>query len=124
MYKSERLEIRLGPKDMELLDIAAKIQGCTRSAMIRSLIRGTADWHQDDDVVASGILGPPVESPLTEQMPEVPVVEAAPVSTNEFTPEPLHRHKRGTLIETKWVKGQKVNSYRCAHDSCTYVMED
>jgi len=76
MYKSERLELRLGPKDMELLDIAAKIQGLNRSALIRSLIRSTADWHQDEDVVASGILGPkvdsvstdtPVESPLTEQ---------------------------------------------------------
>jgi len=66
-----------------------------------------------------------VESPLTEQMPEVPTVEAAPVSTNALRVVPaLHRHKRGTLIETKWVKGQKVNSYRCADLDCTYVMED
>lgn len=125
MYKSVPLNLRLSPGEAEIVE--ARRGPLSKSAYVRSLIMADA---------------PPVESPLTEQMPAVPTVtdaaypgetpmvdqvlppEVETVSTND--PEEVavkkHFHKRGKEIGHRMHRGQKIITYACAEPGCTHVI--
>jgi hypothetical protein len=149
MYKSEAISLRLSPQELETIDLH-RGSLASRSAYIRHVL---AEYHRNIDVMTTPLTPetvrhlaiveehqtdwdtPPVESPLTEQMPTVPTitdhaypgeprmiddpnraVEVQTVSTN------THRHKRGEIVQEWKAAGRTKRAYQCT--GCPMLLRD
>lgn len=111
------MSVRLSPDEKAALD---KARGSLKAGdYLRTLIPGI---RRD-------------RTPLPQQVaPEVPV-EPVSVQTPDLTPltdgpqaqatalTQNHRHRRGNIITTKYVKGTMMTVYGCADPACSFTME-
>jgi hypothetical protein len=124
MYKSERVELRLSPREVEILD---SVRGsASRSAWLRNQI---AHAERADQTPLPSQLAPVIPDPIAvaagEKVPHVSQIlgtlSAETVSTDK---PPVHRHRRGAIISTGHHRGQTINTYVCAVEGCDYQMGD
>jgi hypothetical protein len=124
MYKSERLELRLTAREVEILD---SVRGsATRSAWLRQQI---VNADKVDQTPLPSQLAPVIPDPIAvaagEKVPHVSQIlgtlSAETVSTDK---PPVHRHKRGQVVSTGHHRGQTINTYECAVEGCDYQMGD
>lgn len=134
MERDQRLEVRLAGQDIARLD---QIRGeRSRSDMVRHLIATSADTSSVTDEavvevvevveVVTGVSATPAPT-LAQTVPaaaRVPVVEKTTEVVAEVVAEqvPEHRHRRGAVIDTRWVKGTAVKTYACSTDGCPAVL--
>lgn len=98
MYKTQRIDVRLSPREEEMLD---EVRGTlTRSTWIRNQI---ITAHQQRET--------PAEPSVEAQAPEPRTLKTV-----------KHFHKPGVLIEEWHEKGVKKSLHRCAEPSCTETM--
>jgi len=127
MYKSVRVDLRLSPREAELLD---EVRGnLTRSAWIRQQITNAAKTRMGPEfldtvrpplqAVPTGYQSAAEDTEVLDQ--PVPVVINPPV---EGKLEPNHLHRRGQRLDPpRWVKGQAIWRYQCKEPGCGHIME-
>lgn len=86
------------------------IPGVERAHIVSTNTHSTVPYPGEPPMVDQHI----VESPLTEQMPEVPTIDAAPVVETVSTNVPRHLHKYVRGEHEGWDRGVKTYRYTCS----------